>query len=80
MLNLLYDTIVVWLLHSGHFGYSPKKHVPLLGNFCTFDRSLKMTIQIRPKIFSFIYFSQSFLLNMPKFPGLTGCCQRESLS
>ena len=50
---------------GGHFGFSQKKHVPLLGNFGTFYRSLRMTIET-----TLYYFFPSLPLKMPKIPGL----------
>ena len=40
--------------------FREKKHVPLLGNFGTFYRSLRMTIWATPEIFSFILFFSIF--------------------
>ena len=63
MLNLLYMIQFFYgLCMAAILDFRQKKHVTLLGNFATFDRSLRMTIEIIPEIFSFIYFFSIFAL------------------
>ena len=59
MLTSSYVTILEWPL-AAILDFREKKHVPLLGNFGTFYRSLKMTIWTTPEIFSFILFFSIF--------------------
>ena len=59
MLTSSYVTIFEWPL-AAILDFREKKHVPLLGNFGTFHRLLRMTIRTTPEIFSFILFFSIF--------------------